>query len=140
MPGDTGSLAESALLDSLTLDFPRPFVAESGRLAFTGPGGSVAIAGLDDDALLLDVTDPAAWRVATTTQSGRAYVAVDPAALAAPTALLPVPGDPILRDRPTGADYVVIGPRPSLGRGRPPARPAPGPGAHPLGRAPATDL
>lgn len=117
LPSVEGAPGESVFVESLTLDYPRHFVAEAGRLDFTAPSGGVTISGLAADALLFDRSDPSAWsfleKTSTDpwpTQGGHDYVAADPATLPAPESIQPILSEPMLRGAPTGADYVVIGP------------------------------
>lgn len=117
LPGVEGAPGESVFVESLTLDYPRRFVAQAGRLDFTGPGGGVTISGLAGDALLFDVTNPAAWSVLQpvgpdplVASVGSHYVAANRATLPGPVTMQPILSEPILRIPPTGADYLVIGP------------------------------
>ena len=74
LPGVDGAPGESVFVDSLTLDYPRNFVAQAGRLDFTGPAGGVTISGLTGDALLFDMSDPQrglCWQPTGTRSAGR---------------------------------------------------------------------
>lgn len=117
LPGVEGAPGESVFVESLALAYPRRFVAAGGRLDFDSSGGLAKIVALSPNSLGLDVTDPTSWSLLASNESnqfvtepGHSYMAIDRGALPTPLALEPVLNDPVLRNRPTGAEYILIGP------------------------------
>jgi len=123
LPGDTGALADIALLDWAEVEYPRHLVAVGDRLAFSGPGGAYQLRGFSGPVLACDVVVPTSPVRLTGLASGSVlafadaapgpheYVFAGPGGLHRPTRIVPVhPSAAILRDPATQADWLLIAP------------------------------
>lgn len=117
LPGDTGAIVETILLDWIELEYPHPLLAENDQIAFHGTGATLPLAGFFTPPRLFDLTlaapvspleiTPLPASQAPTTLDHR-YLAVGPDGFLTPLALFPAQLTPDLRTA-TG-DYLVIGP------------------------------
>lgn len=117
LPGDTGAVVETILLDWIELEYPHPLIAENDRIAFHGTGETLPLEGFTTPPRLFDLTlagdgsaieiAPLADSQAPTTPDHR-YLAVGPDGFLTPLALFPAQLTPDLRT--AAGDYLVIGP------------------------------
>jgi hypothetical protein len=122
-PGDTGATVDVIYLDQIDLAYDRALELDGGPLVFSAEAGApLAVQGVDAaQALLWDVTDPAAARPLDGAEAGpaglsfqdraaeglRRYAVADPAGLLTPLAIQPANGVD-LRENTQGADYIAI--------------------------------
>lgn len=117
LPGDTGAIVETVLLDWIELEYPHSLIAENGRIAFRGTGEPLTLEGFSTPPYLFDLTLPEnsspveitpLASLQTPTTLDHRYLAVDPAGFLTPLALFPAQLTPNLRT--VAGDYIVIGP------------------------------
>jgi len=121
-PGDTGAPVDQVFLDWIQLDYPRRLSTNDGLLAFTGTAITYYLKGFGDDALLLDITDPAQpVRLTGAVTAGdeitfgsmgdkpHHYLVVGALAFRRPVSVTPA-RLPTLKQESGGADYLAIVP------------------------------
>jgi hypothetical protein len=117
LPGDTGSLVETVLLDWVELDYPHPLLVDQGRARFHGTGANVDLSPFPAPPLVFDLTltgDGAPVAVSPSenlqfpTTADHEYLAVAPDGFLTPLSIFPTELTPDLRK--AQAAYIAIGP------------------------------
>ncbi|NUM43313.1 MAG: hypothetical protein HUU38_01290 [Anaerolineales bacterium] len=117
LPGDTGAIVETLLLDWIELTYPNPLIAENARVGFRGTGEVLTLTGFDTPPFLFDlalagdgspveITPSDSLQIPTI--SDHFYQAVGPTGFLTPLAFSPAQLTPALRT--AQADYLAIGP------------------------------
>ena len=118
LPGDTGAVVETVLLDWLEIQYPQRLTAENDRVAFTGTGARIALNGFRSPHVVFDLSlagrrDVSPFEVQPsdslqiTTEAGHHYFAVGPNGFLQPV-ISPAQLTPELRI--AQAAYIAVGP------------------------------